>query len=232
MDTSSEPRPSFLGRTVPLTFRARVVTVAPGEERTYDAAEWRDSIVAVERGELELECTSGGRRRFERGSVLWLCGLPLRALRSTGRESVLLVAVCRAGCDEFAPAGVSVRLDTPTPKEAHAMTGTFVWFDLHSQKTDAGEFYSQLLGWNLEPNGDQHVMMSADNGPFAMLVAEGQDDAAWVPYVQVEDLHAAHTKAVELGATVLREPTQGPEGDYSWIRDTGGAPLALWQRRG
>ena len=232
MDEPSGPRPSFLGRRVPLAFRVRVVTIAPGEERAYHAAEWRDAIVAVERGELELECVSGSRRRFGRGSVVWLCGLPLRALRNTGRESVLLVAVSRERTDEFGPGSVSVRLDTPSPKEAHAMTGTFVWFDLHSQKPDAGDFYTQLLGWNLEPKGDRHVMISGANGPFAMIVGEGPDDAAWVPYVQVEDLHESHTKAVELGATVLREPTEGPEGDYSWIRDTGGAPLALWQRRG
>ena len=112
------------------------------------------------------------------------------------------------------------------------MTGTFVWFDLHSREPDAGDFYAQLLGWSLEPKDDRHVLMSGKSGPFAMLVAEGQDDAAWVPYVQVENLHEAHTKAVELGATVLRAPTPGPEGDYSWIRDTGGAPVALWQRRG
>jgi len=232
MDEPSGTPSTFLGGQVPLAFRVRVVTVAPGEERAYDDAEWCDSIVAVERGELELECTSGGRRRFESGSVLWLCGLSLRALRSAGRESVLLVAVSRERGDEFVPSGVSVRLDKRSPKEAHAMTGTFVWFDLHSRKPDAGDFYAQLLGWNLEPKGDSHVMMSGANGPFAMLVADGQDEAAWVPYVQVDDLHGAHTKALELGATVLREPTPGPEGDYSWIRDTGGAPLALWQRRG
>jgi predicted enzyme related to lactoylglutathione lyase len=231
MDEPSRTRSTFLGRRVPLAFRVRVVTVAPGEERAFDPAEWRDALVAVEQGELELECMSGGRRRFGRGSILWLCGLRLRALRSTGRESVLLVALSRERADEFVPAGVSVRLVTPSPKEAQAMTGTFVWFDLHTKTPDAGDFYARLLGWGMEPKGDQHVMMSGENGPFAMLVAEGEGDAAWVPYVQVDDLHAAHTKAVELGATVLREPTQGPEGDYSWIRDTGGAPVALWQRR-
>jgi predicted enzyme related to lactoylglutathione lyase len=213
------------------SFRVKAVTIPPGDERRYDAGEWCDAIVSVERGELELECASGARRRFGRGSLIWLCDLPLRALRSTGPDAVLLVAVSRG--DEFAPAGVSLRLDTrPSRKEAHGMTGTFVWFDLHSQTLDAGDFYARLLGWNLEPKGESHVMISGDKGPFAMIVAEGQDDAAWVPYVQVDDLHEAHTKAVELGATVLREPTQGPEGDYSWIKDTGGAPLALWQRRG
>lgn len=77
-------------------FDVRVVTIEPGEERAYDSAEWTDALVGVGRGELELECTRGGRRSFERGSILWLCDLPLRALRNPGAESVVLVAVSRA----------------------------------------------------------------------------------------------------------------------------------------
>jgi predicted enzyme related to lactoylglutathione lyase len=213
------------------SFCVKAVTIAPGAERAYDAAEWCDAIVSVERGELELECVSGGRRRFGRGSLIWLCDLPLRALRSTSTDSVLLVAVSRG--DEFAHPRVSLRLDTRSSrKEALAMTGTFVWFDLHSEKLEAGDFYTKLLGWNIEPQGNGHAMLSGENGPFAMIVAHGGDESAWVPYVQVEDLHDAHTRAVELGATVLREPSEGPAGRYSWIRDTGGAPLALFQPRG
>jgi predicted enzyme related to lactoylglutathione lyase len=210
-------------------FCVKAVTIAPGDEHLYDAAEWCDAIVSVERGELELECVSGGRRRFGRGSLIWLCDLPLRTLRSTGTDSVRLVAVSRG--DELAPPRVSLRLDTRR-KEAYAMTGTFVWFDLHSAKTDAGDFYTKLLGWNMEPQSEGHAMLSGENGPFAMIVAHGGDESAWVPYVQVDDLHEAHTKAVGLGATVLQEPTEGPAGRYSTIRDTGGAPLALFQPRG
>jgi uncharacterized protein len=212
-------------------FRVTAVTIAPGDERAYDSAEWCDAIVSVERGELELECVSGGRRRFGRGSIIWLCDLPLRKLRSTGIDPVLLVAVSRG--DELAPPRVSLRLDTRSSrKEAHAMTGTFVWFDLHSAKTDAGDFYTKLLGWSIEPQGSGHAMLTGENGPFAMIVARSGDESAWVPYVQVEDLHEAHTRAVELGATVMQEPSEGPAGRYSWIRDTGGAPLALFQPRG
>jgi hypothetical protein len=124
----------FLGRRVPECFEAKLVTLAPGEERSYDAREWNDAVVAVEQGDLELECLSGACRRFAAGSVLWLSDLPLRALRNTGLDSVLLVAVSRE--------------------------------------------------------------------------------------------HA------ELGATVLHEPMDGPAGRFSTIRDTGGAPIALWQPAG
>jgi predicted enzyme related to lactoylglutathione lyase len=212
-------------------FRVRAVTIAPEDVRPYDPEEWHDAIVSVEEGELELECVSGSCRRFPSGSTLWLCDLPLRVLRCAGRERVLLVAVSR--CDEFQPARVSLRLDTPpSRKEAHAMTGTFVWFDLHSEKLEAGDFYTKLLGWSIEPQGESHAMLTGENGPFAMIVARGAGESAWVPYVQVEDVHEAHARAIELGATVLQEPSEGPAGRYSWIRDTGGAPLALFQPRG
>jgi predicted enzyme related to lactoylglutathione lyase len=210
------------------TFCVRAVTIAPGDERPYDAAEWCDAIVSVERGELELECVSGARRRFGRGSLIWLCDLPLRALRSTGSDPVLLVAVSRG--DDFAPPRVSLRLDTRSSrKEAHAMGGMFVWFDLRSKDVgEAGDFYEKLLGWNVQGQ-EGHSMIAGDSGPWAAIVPHQQKDSAWVPYVQVEDVDAATARAAELGATVLHEAMDGPAGRYSTIRDTGGAPIALWQ---
>jgi hypothetical protein len=76
-------------------FVLRAVAVAPGCRRAYDEAEWRDAIVVVRRGQIELECLSGTSHRFRRGAVLWLTGLPLRALHNRGREPALLVAVSR-----------------------------------------------------------------------------------------------------------------------------------------
>jgi hypothetical protein len=209
-------------------FCARAVTIAPGDVRLYEAAEWRDAIVSVERGELELECVSGACQHFERGSLLWLCDLPLRALRSTGPDSLLLVAVSRS--DEFACAGVSLRLDTPpSRKEAHAMGGMFVWFDLRTNDVgEAGDFYEKLLGWNVQGE-EGHSMIAGDGGPWAAIAPHESKDAAWVPYVQVEDVDAATARASELGATVLHEAMDGPAGRFSTIRDTGGAPIALWQ---
>jgi hypothetical protein len=76
-------------------FVLRAIAVEPLHECPYEEAEWRDAIVSVARGELELECSSGARRRFRTGDVIWLDGLPLRALWSCGSESLLLLAVSR-----------------------------------------------------------------------------------------------------------------------------------------
>jgi hypothetical protein len=88
-------RLSFLGRCLPPAFELRAISVAPGAERVYDEAEWRDALVVVERGEIELECAAGGRMRVRHGAVLWLVGLPLRALHNRGAEPALVIAVSR-----------------------------------------------------------------------------------------------------------------------------------------
>ena len=73
-----------------------MIVVAPGRSRAYDEAEWRDALVVVEHGEIELECTAGGGRRFACGEVLCLAGLPLRTLHNRGSEPAVLVAVSRS----------------------------------------------------------------------------------------------------------------------------------------
>jgi hypothetical protein len=80
-------------------FCRRVITIAPGRARLYDAAEWCDALVVVEQGEVHLECRAGGFRPFGTGTVLWLAGLRLRALHNRGREPVVLSAVRRTHPD-------------------------------------------------------------------------------------------------------------------------------------
>lgn len=71
------------------------MAIEPGQSRPHDDAEWRDAIVLVERGELEVECHGGSRQLFVRGDVLWLAGLSVRALHNRGRQPVVLHAVRR-----------------------------------------------------------------------------------------------------------------------------------------
>ena len=104
MTDAGRGRCSFLGSRVPQCFPVRRIVVASGVARPYDEAEWLDAVVVVERGEIELECTRGGRRRFCAGDVLWLVGLPLRALHCCGSGPAVLLAVSREGTDEFAAA--------------------------------------------------------------------------------------------------------------------------------
>ena len=75
--------------------RMRVVAVAPGDERPYDEDEWRDALVLVRSGEIELRGVSGARSSFGRGDLLYLQGIPLRALHNPGSEPAVLVAVSR-----------------------------------------------------------------------------------------------------------------------------------------
>ncbi len=88
---------TFWGRPLGPGFERRVVTIDPGRARLYDAAEWRDALVVVERGEIHIECRAGRFRPFVSGAVLWLTGLPLRALHNRGDDPAVLVAVWRAG---------------------------------------------------------------------------------------------------------------------------------------
>lgn len=83
------------GAAVPPGFARRTVVLHPGASRPSDEAEWHGAIVMVERGDVELECAAGGRRRFAAGAVLWLAGIELRVLHNVGAGPVVLVAVSR-----------------------------------------------------------------------------------------------------------------------------------------
>jgi hypothetical protein len=94
---SETDRLSLLDRRLAWTFSLRLTVIAPGAVRTYNEAEWRDALVVIERGEIELVSVRGRRLRLESGAVLWLSGLPLKALHNPGSEPALLLAVGR--CD-------------------------------------------------------------------------------------------------------------------------------------
>ncbi|MFD1150974.1 hypothetical protein [Saccharothrix hoggarensis] len=76
-----------------MTFDVRVVTVP--DVLPYDAREWRDALVVVLSGTLDLD-----GELFPEGSVLALAGLPLEVLRRHGEQPAVLVAVTRPEGDE------------------------------------------------------------------------------------------------------------------------------------
>src|SRR4029453_5297090 len=80
---------------MPRGFELRTVEVPAGAERIYEDSGGRAAMVVIARGGTELECRGGRRLRLERGRVLWLVGLPLRALHNGGQEAALLLAVSR-----------------------------------------------------------------------------------------------------------------------------------------
>ena len=74
-------------------FLRRVIELAPDQELSGLAA-WRDAIVFLTDGEIEVVCVAGGRRRFTRGAIL--CPTPtVRLLRNSGAEPARLIAISR-----------------------------------------------------------------------------------------------------------------------------------------
>jgi hypothetical protein len=96
---SGPKRLCFVGRRISPAFQLRLITLAPGAERPYDAGEWGGALVVVEVGEIELESLCGRRWQFGAGDVLWLADLPLRALHNPGSEAAVIAAVTKR--DEF-----------------------------------------------------------------------------------------------------------------------------------
>lgn len=94
MDADRSPL-SLLGRRLPPAFERRVIVLVPEQIQAYDDAEWRGALVVVEHGQIELEGVDGSWHRFERGAILWLDRLPLRALHNRGPTPAVLVAVSR-----------------------------------------------------------------------------------------------------------------------------------------
>ncbi len=75
-------------------FERRVIDLAPGQSVVPDRSTWRDALVFVTAGEIEVECSSGQRRRFPRGAMLCLTPT-LRVLRAGGDAPARLIAISR-----------------------------------------------------------------------------------------------------------------------------------------
>jgi hypothetical protein len=63
-------------------FQVRLIMIPPGGERPYLAAEWRDALISVERGSVELYSTSGCHLPLSKGAILSLDRLALRTIRN------------------------------------------------------------------------------------------------------------------------------------------------------
>jgi len=87
-----------------LHFRRRVVDLAPGEELDIDADRWRDALVVLESGEVELECAAGKRSRFAAGAVLCLLP-PVCILRNRNSEAARLITFSRRALERSKRSG-------------------------------------------------------------------------------------------------------------------------------
>ena len=108
-----------------------------------------------------------------------------------------------------------------------------VHLELHTQdRGAAGAFYEQLLGWRTETirtAGGTYQALDLGSAVDGGIVECGAAHALWLPYVEVEHVHATTERARRLGASVILEPREGPAGWRSVVSTPAGGELALWQ---
>lgn len=111
------------------------------------------------------------------------------------------------------------------------MAHPFVWFDnVGSDRSRTTEFLSQTFGWTDQDVGPMTFLFDGAEAPFAATCDAMDGITGWVPYIEVDRLDDAVAQARTHGATVIAENLEGPAGVATFIRDPGGAPLALWKR--
>jgi hypothetical protein len=93
--SAGDRRLSLLRRPLSSAFERRVVILAVGGVHPVVQAEWRDALVEIERGTIHLELSDGHWHRVTSGDVLWLHGLPVRALHNRGPVVAVVVALRR-----------------------------------------------------------------------------------------------------------------------------------------
>jgi hypothetical protein len=77
------------------SYDRRVVTIPPRTSLPFQPLSWRDALVVVARGAVEIETESGQRQLFGNGALIWLDRIPVRLLRNPGVETTVLGAVAR-----------------------------------------------------------------------------------------------------------------------------------------
>ena len=115
------------------------------------------------------------------------------------------------------------------------MPNNFVHVELRSPDLKkATPFYEAMFGWKLEKApmpGMEYILYTTETGPGGgMMQAEKDGTPHWVPYVGVDDIHAAVKKAQSLGAKVRVGVQEIPGiGHSAILNDPAGSPIALFQ---
>jgi predicted enzyme related to lactoylglutathione lyase len=115
------------------------------------------------------------------------------------------------------------------PDQSHPI----VHLELHTGNLPrACDFYTRLFGWsaeNVRVDAGSYMALGLGGAIEGGVVECGAKRPLWLPYVEVEDLSETTAQALELGASTLLEPREGPAGWRSVVRVPAGAEVALWQ---
>ncbi|WP_146077790.1 VOC family protein [Pseudoclavibacter sp. AY1F1] len=130
------------------------------------------------------------------------------------------------------------------PRYERFDAGDPCWVELAtSDPRGSASFYASVLGWSLQDMGPEsghyHLITAGplDDGDQATVGGLGAADpgqrASWIVYFNAPDLAAAHSRALEAGATALVGPDIVMEqGSMALLADRQGATFGLWQQAG
>jgi predicted enzyme related to lactoylglutathione lyase len=112
-------------------------------------------------------------------------------------------------------------------------TPPIVHLELHTTDlSQARALYERLCGWRaerIETGSGSYEALELGGGLGGGIVECGTLRSLWLPYVEVGAIGAATERARSLGASVLLEPREGPQGWRSVVASPAGAELAFWQ---
>ena len=92
----NEERPlDLLGTCRSGRFEVSIRILDARTETAYQPDDWKDSIIEVEAGAVEIETRHGQAVAFHAGDVFWLAELPVRALHNRGDIPAVLVTATR-----------------------------------------------------------------------------------------------------------------------------------------
>jgi uncharacterized protein len=113
------------------------------------------------------------------------------------------------------------------------MSARLVHLELHTGDLRvAGAFYERLLDWRPEPvetRAGSYTALAIGDGVDGGIVECDSQPPVWLPYAEVDDIHAATDQARQLGGSVLLEPRECPTGWRSVVAAPDGGEIALWQ---
>lgn len=105
--------------------------------------------------------------------------------------------------------------------------------ELHTGDAQAAEaFYRSLLRWRterIETSAGSYLAVCFGDGFGGGIVECRTTHPLWLPYVEVDDVHAETERARQLGARVLLAPREGPAGSRSVVSTAAGGELTFWQ---
>jgi predicted enzyme related to lactoylglutathione lyase len=116
-----------------------------------------------------------------------------------------------------------------------ASANPVVHLELHTgDLARACAFYERVCGWHperIESGCGGYVALGLGGRVGGGAVECDTRRPLWLPYVEVGEIADATERARRLGASVLREPREGPAGWRSVIAAPAGGEIAFWQRK-